>query len=226
MCVDAIRRRAETYWPWIIIAVPGGSLLYFVMVRSQDHDAQILKRRLLNHLSRPPSVEDLKHALDETPSINNRLTYGQGLADAGRYAEAQAEFEKVLSVRPKELDALFGIGVCCIELGNAGEAIAPLRRIVEEAPTYRDCSVYGELAEALAALGEVEEALQLLRDLAKAHPRIGHDVLLATYLRKAGQGDEASQILRVALRRYDDAPQHYRRQNRGHAREARRMLAA
>ena len=48
MLYDAYRRRAECHWLWIIVGIPGGSLLYFFMVRLQDRDAKILGTWLEN----------------------------------------------------------------------------------------------------------------------------------------------------------------------------------
>jgi hypothetical protein len=224
MFVDAFRRRAETYWLWVIMMVPWGSLLYFVLVRARDREAQLLGRRLLAGFKRPPSIEKLQRQRDESPSIANRLRYAQGLTDARHFEEAKAEFENVLAERPTERDALFGKAVCEIELGAPDRAIEPLTRILDEAPTYNDFAAYPELAQALFATGQVEACLDLLRGLVKSHPRIGHVVLLARYLEKTGDRSTAQSELELAHRHYDDAPQHYRRENRAFARKARAML--
>ena len=50
MLYDAYQRRAESYWLWIIVGVPGGSLIYLFMVRLRARDAQHLTKRVLSVL--------------------------------------------------------------------------------------------------------------------------------------------------------------------------------
>ncbi len=224
MLVDAYRRKADTYWLWIIIGVPGGSLLYLFMVRLRDPDAQRIRNRVLSSLERPPSVSVLRRRYEESASVVNRLALAQGLGDAGRWAESKPHFLAVLEDRPEDADALFGLGVTELELGNASAAIAPLEKLIELSPIYRDFVAFPELADALYRAGQVDDCLDLLRGHAKRNSRLPHVVLLAQYLVKAGQTHSAHRELRRALERHEDAPRHVKREDRRWARTAKKML--
>lgn len=226
MLVDAYQRRAETYWLWIIMGVPGGALLYLVMVRLRDHDARLVGRKILRFLASPTPLSELELNYRESPSIANRLTLAQGLGDAGRFAEAEQHFAAVLGTRPHEVDALFGLGVCRLEQGNAEAAVEPLTQVVTEAPQYREFAAYPELSTALLKSGRPEHARELLADLAKKHPRLPNVVLFCRHLIQHGEAKLAHEQLRLALRDYKRSPRHIRRTNRRAAAEARALLTA
>ena len=225
MLVDAYRRRAETYWLWIIMGVPGGALLYLVMVRLRDHDAQLVGQKILRFLASPTPLSELELNYLESPSIANRLILAQGLGDAGRFAEAEQHFAAVLETRPGEVDALFGLGVCRLERGDAAGAVEPLTQVVTAAPLYRDFAAYPELTNALMKSGEPERARQLLADLAKRYPRLPNVVLYSNHLIQTGEVAAAHEQLRLALRDHKRSPRHVRRANRRAAAEAQALLA-
>ncbi|HEX7313479.1 MAG TPA: tetratricopeptide repeat protein [Pyrinomonadaceae bacterium] len=68
---------------------------------------------------------------------NAQLSAGQMLLDAGRGAEAAAEYQKVLAQEPDNLDATLGAGLALFQSGERAryeEAAAHLQRFVERAP--------------------------------------------------------------------------------------------
>lgn len=225
MLVDAYRRKAESYWLWIIVGVPGGSLAYFFMVKLRDRGMQHLGRQLLTSFRRPPSLDVLRRKREGSPSFANRLTLAQGLTDAGQYAEAREHFLALQGERPQDYDALFGLGVCELELGRGEQAAEVLSKLVELAPTYREYAAWPELSQALRRLGRTDESLELMEQLVRRAPRLSHQVYLAQHLRWAGRGSEARALLERGLREYDEAARHVRRDYRAAAREARRLLS-
>lgn len=225
MLVDAYRRQADTYWLWIIVGVPGGSLIYFFMVRMRDPDIQRIQGRVLSSLKRPPSVDTLERRYQDSASVMNRLALAQGLGDAGRWSEAKSHFEGVLEQRPDDSDALYGLGVSEIELGKPERAVDPLKKLIQVAPIYRDYIAYADLADALYQSGKADECVELLRNHVKSNARLPHVVLLARYLAKTGHRDEAKRELKKALDRHQDAPRHVKRDNRSSFREAKKILA-
>ena len=224
MLVDAIRRRADTYWLWIIVGVPGGSLLYFLLVRMRDYDAQQIQQRLLASVKRPESIDTLQFRYEQTPSIAARLALAQALGDAGRWEEARGHFQGVLDQRREEPDALFGLGVCSLELGDATAAAETLETLEGIQGSYRDFALYPELAAAYETLGEPARALDLLRDLVRREPRLRHSVLLAERLIRAGEAEEAREQLQRSLREHEEAPHYVKRNNRVWARRASTLL--
>jgi hypothetical protein len=225
MLVDAYRRRAETYWLWIILGVPGGSLAYLFLVKLRDRDVQALGRRLLASFERPPPPELLRERYEDSPSFANRLALAQGLADAGQHAESITHFEALLATRPDDADALYGRAVCELDLGDAAAAVLTLERLIDLVPSYREYAAWAELADALQRQGKSNESLEALRSLVSHTPRMPHQILLARQLVRMGKVAEATALLERALREHDRSPRYVRRNDRGWAREARRMIA-
>lgn len=225
MFIDAVRRHADTKWFYIIMFVPGGGVIYFVSEKLRDPGLKMMGRRLWESLERPPSVEELERRFKRTPSLENRISLGQGLFDAGQIDQAKKRFEEVLEERPNEKAGLHGLGVCLLELGDPEGAREPLQRVVDEQPGYRDYELWPDLAEALWQNKEREEAVALLGELVRHAPRLRHVVLQARYLARANDKRQAAAVLEQALGDDRDASSHVRRQNRPWARQARRMLA-
>ncbi len=220
MLYDAWQRRADTYWLWIIIGVPGGAVAYFFMVRMRDYDAQKLQQRLLTAVKRPESVECLQFRYEQTPTIASRIVLAQALGDAGRWREAAEHFRGVLTRRPEEHDALFGAGVAALELGEYDTAAECLEKLEELNGAHRDFAVYPELASVYEKRGDPERSVELLETLVKREPRLRHVVVLAERLAERGERQVALERLRTALREHEDAPRYVRRNNRHWARRA------
>jgi hypothetical protein len=225
MMVDAYRRRAETYWLYIIPLVPGGSLAYFVMVKLRDRELRALQRRLFASFEKPPAVATLRRRYAESPSVANRLALAQGLTDCRHYTEAKQHFDALLEKQATDPDALFGAGVCQLELGDPEAAVTTLSQLIELSAGYREFAAWPELADALERLGRSDESLALVQKLVQRAPRLPHQVLLARKLRALSRDREAEDVLSRALRDYDESPRHVRKANRAAMREAKRLLA-
>jgi hypothetical protein len=224
MLYDAWERRAETYWLYAILLVPGGAVAYFVLVRLRDSDARRMQSRLLNAMKRPESLDKLRHRYERSPTIASRIVLAQALGDAEQWAEAREHFQGVLERRPEEHDALFGLGVCELELGNLDAAAGAFEKLEALNPAYRDFAVYPELAVTYERQGDIAKSIELLRLLVRREPRLRHAVLLAERLVQVGERDEARELLGEALTDHEDAPRYVRRTNRRWARRASALL--
>ncbi|HYJ09333.1 MAG TPA: tetratricopeptide repeat protein [Polyangiaceae bacterium] len=224
MLVDAIRRGADYYWLMIIAFIPGGSLIYFFLVRMRDPDVRRVSSRLKEIATRPVRVEVLQARFDDSPSAANEIALAQGLGEDGRWKEATEHFENVLKGRPKDPEALFGYGICLLESERPREAVAPFSRLVDDHSGYRDYAAYPELGTAYQKLGLPEEAVELFRSLYRQSPRLRHAVWLAEALLSVGETSEAKELLDTALRQSDDGPAHAKRADRPWRRQAERMF--
>lgn len=224
MLVDAIRRGADYYWFLIIAFIPGGALIYFFFVRMRDPDVRQASSRLKEIVARPVPVETLQARFDESHSAANEIALAQGLGEAGRWQEASQHFENVLKGRPKDPEALLGYGVSLLESERFAEAVAPLSRLVDDHPAYRDYAAYPELGAAYEKLGQPDEAVELFRSLHRQSPRLRHAVWLAEALLATAETSEAKELLETALRRSDDGPAHTKKADRQWRKQAEQML--
>ena len=103
--------------------------------------------------------------LDVAPSLANREGLGWALYLARRWGEARAVFVELASAKPAELDYFGYIGEIDARAGDAAAARAISERLKTVGVTARDMA-FATFQRAIiaAALGEPDEAIDLLRD--------------------------------------------------------------
>jgi protein O-GlcNAc transferase len=126
--------------------------------------------------------------------------FGQGLAhhQAGRLAEAESCYRRMLAAQPNHADALNMLGVLAHQMGRPDLAVVLIRQAIdknETNPAYYSNLGYalrhqGQLPEAIAA---ARQAIRLKPDLAAAHFHLG----CALY--DQGQLDAAAAAYREAV---------------------------
>ncbi|MDQ2101735.1 tetratricopeptide repeat protein [Azospirillum isscasi] len=138
----------------------------------------------------------------ETMEAGNPATLlAAGLAhhNAGRRAEAETMYRRVLAARPGQPDALHLLGVLALQDGKPAAAADLMLRSIRHHPGNPAC--LSNLASALRRLGRREEALACCRRALALEPGFG-DVLnnLANVLTDQGRHAEAATALRRLLR--------------------------
>jgi hypothetical protein len=224
MVVDAVRRRAPSYWIWIIIFLPGGGIVYFFLVKMEDFRFQRMKSALLDVLRRPPPVDKLRFNYSQTPSLDNQLSLAQGLYDGSEYGEAAEHFAEVLKREADNRDALLGLGLSRLELDDHAGAIETLSRLVKVDKGYAEYKGPQYLAHAQFVSGQTDACLATLEKLVEESPRMSHRVLLAHYLAELDRVAEARDVLSEALVNHKNSPGFVKRRNLGLALQARKML--
>jgi len=221
MLVDAIQRRVEYYWFFLIFGLqPIGPWIYFFVVKVHDFDL----RGLHGLFQRPVSIARLRYNVRENPCLENKLQLAHALLRAGQHQEAADLYGQALRIDSQDKEALYGYGLCQVQAGDYAGAVNYFYRVVEIDKAFQDYAPWSDLAYALGAAGRGEEAIEQLRRLVEMNPRISHAVLLAQYLTQSAQPGEAGAVLETALEDYANAPPFVRRAYGRWARQARRML--
>ncbi len=223
MLIDAIRRRADRYWYWIIL-IPFGEWYYFFKVKIHDPDMAWLKN--LFRYEKPPTLESLRYRYEQTPSLANRVRLAQALHDEGAYAESAELFAEVLARHPDNREALLGLALCRAGRGDDEGAVGLLDKLIGLDRAYGEYQPWLHMTEALWRLGRRDEALELLERLVRTSPRLGHSVALARFQVEAVQPELARRTLWQALEHHSHAPKFVQRNNRAWARQAKKMLKA
>jgi tetratricopeptide (TPR) repeat protein len=123
-----------------------------------------------------------------------------GLHRAGRMAEAEALYRQVLGVNPRHVDALGGLGLLAVQVGQPAAGLA----LVDQALALRagDAELLGTRALALKALGRLAEAIAAYRAALRGKPGdFGLTYNLGNALREAGELEEAASAFRRAIKR-------------------------
>lgn len=154
-------------------------------------------------------VERLARLDDETLKAADRGHYYRSatmLAKAQRYGEAEGYWRLLLASGHHKPEALQGIGLSALAVGQASDAVAILFRAMELAPD--DVSIKADLAWALANAGEGERGFALARQLTRDHPEsTAAQTAGGRILWKLGRADEASNhFARVLRKEPSDVP--------------------
>jgi hypothetical protein len=162
MLVDAYRRRAETYWLWIIFGVPGGSLAYFFLVKIRDREMQALQRKLLASFEKPPSPALLRRRW-ESPGVANRLA----LARVSRTpaTSGASSFQALLAHRPGDFERSTASAL----RAELGVTAAETTLDSDRRRRHRDFAAWQALAKRLCAWAGRRKP-RLVRDLVQRAP--------------------------------------------------------
>ncbi len=216
MLVDAKKRRLPDYWYYIIFLVPFGGVYYFFKYKINDYKfGQLFKR--------PPSLAQIEYNYKTTPSLENRITLAQALYDARREGEAARHFKEILERHPENEEALHGLGLCHLSMRDYGAAIVPLAKLIELRPSYKEYSVWAELARAQWEHQQRDDCLTTLRKLCRISSRTDHQLTLVECLVRMEKNEEARRLVREALEEYDHSPSHVKRLFRSHAARLREL---
>lgn len=140
-----------------------------------------------------------EHALREHPDDED-LLYARGLyyAEIGNYVAMEQDFRRLLTLDPRNADALNALGYM---LAQQGKRLQESRRYVEQALRLKPDSpaILDSMGWVLYRAGKAAEALEYLR---KAHA-LDQDAEISAHLVEVlwtlGRRDEARQVLEKAL---------------------------
>lgn len=132
-------------------------------------------------------------------TVHQQIQSGIVHQQAGRLAEAERIYRKVLAEHPDCADALHLLGVMSTQMGNPLEAVELLRRAIRISPG--NPFFHGSLGNALQDLRDLDgaieafqRAIQIRPNLAEAHNNLGN------LLRETGRLDDAIASFREAIR--------------------------
>jgi len=117
---------------------------------------------------------------------------------AGRLADAERAYRRILGDEPANAEALHGLGVLCHQTGRASEACKLLQMALALSPAWGGCR--NSLAGVLAAQGRHAEAAELLNEAARLEPRSAPiHVNLGAALERTGRLPDAVAVYQTAL---------------------------
>ncbi len=92
----------------------------------------LFEAQMLQDKSPAKAADRLARYLDAHPKDRQvRLSYARLLVGAKRYAEARAQFEKLLASQPDNPDALYAVGLLAHQMKQYSVAEASLKRVLE-----------------------------------------------------------------------------------------------
>ena len=153
------------------------SIRLLVRRRPDDQDAIALLGLLLTQSGQlDQAIHHLTRAVSLAPSLPGpRNNLANALVNAGRFAEAEAQWKAAAELDPSYARAWFGLVVARTALEDSAGALAAADRALALRPDWPELSRNHSLA--LAAADRAEEAVDVLRPVVARHP---HDPALAS----------------------------------------------
>lgn len=123
---------------------------------------------------------------------------GLKLSAQGRHAEAIAQFEQALAVKPDDTGVLFALGSTAHQLGMGDAAEQFYRRVLALEPARLEALV--NLANLLRAAGQFDAAIALLQPARTRNPEsLELNLTLGSAFREKGEDEQAIAHYRAAL---------------------------
>jgi hypothetical protein len=219
LCVHVVRTNQSLYWIFLILFIPVlGPLVYLAAVVVPDLVGGTRAKRIgmaaRDTLDPTREYRLAKAALDDTPTVHNRMRLATAAAARGRHDEAEQLYgEAAQGIHADDPALLLGRANALIELGRAAEALPLIEKLGEQQAARSPATVLAEarIYEALGRFGEAESAYQWA---AGRLPGLEGLARYAAFLARVGRKREAADHLAEIDRRIDRANPQFRREGR------------
>ena len=196
--VHAVRSGQQMYWLWLlIIAGPLGAAVYFFAVWLPElmggRTARGVGRVALNTLDPERDYRNALKALDDTPTVGNRMKVAQALDALGRWSESEKQWAECLTYihAAEDPTVLEGHATALIELGRYDEALKRLEQLQKLGPEGKTAPVTLLVARAYEGLGRNAEADTAYRACVDRVPGLEAGGRYVAYMAKAGRTTDA-----------------------------------
>ncbi|MFT3727668.1 MAG: hypothetical protein QM759_07585 [Terricaulis sp.] len=162
--VHIMRTGQQYYWLWIVLAFgPLGAAVYGLVVFLPDlasgRTGRSMGRATMQALDPERDYRNAQRALDDTPTVGNRMKVAQAAEGLGRWQEAEQQWRQVIESGWSEDPAvLMGHARALLELGRYEEALARLEQLKKLGREGETPQATLEFARAYEGLGRNAEA--------------------------------------------------------------------
>ncbi|HVV34718.1 MAG TPA: tetratricopeptide repeat protein [Vitreimonas sp.] len=162
--IHAVRTGQQMYWLWILVIAPLlGPLIYFFAVLVPEfaggRTARGVSRAATQVLDPERDYRAAQRALDDTPTVGNRMRVAQAAEALGRWPEAEAQWAQcIASGWTEDSTVLMGHARALMELGRYEEALQRLEQLKKLGREGETPQAMLEFARAYEGLGRNAEA--------------------------------------------------------------------
>jgi tetratricopeptide (TPR) repeat protein len=114
------------------------------------------------------AIKAYEKAVSAWPSTSNHYALGQAYMNAGRYSDADKEFNTVLRMDPDKPNGNYGLGLNFSRQGRHEDAVLQFKEAIRLDTKFYDG--YAELGYAYADLGNIDEAERIVDTLTHNAP--------------------------------------------------------
>lgn len=205
MCVHVVRTRQDSFWLWIIIMSPPlGGLVYLAVILVpglfRGTAARKLKAGAREALDPHRDYREARAAVDDSPTVHNRMRLAAAAMELGRFAEAEAAYrEAAQGVHAEDPALQLGRARALIELGRAAEALDALQALERQGEVSAPATL--AFARAYDQLQRPDDAERAYRAAVERMPGLEAIARYAAFLRRVGRGPEAAELVAEIDRR-------------------------
>ncbi len=222
MLVDAIRR-GEWMWVAFMFFLPGLAAIYyfFSVYRAEASVTQGFEFPGAASRHRIRELEGLIHNLDKA---HHHFELGDIYFRKGKLAKAEVCYRASLEREPQDIDARAHFAQCLLRQKRAQEALPILQQVCTENPKHEYGYSLMAYAEALAALGDTENAIAVWKMVLEEHNYARAKVQLGELYLLKQQKDPANAEFSEVINDDRHAPAFQRKRDRVWVRKAKRLL--
>ncbi len=195
--IHAVRSGQNTFWLWILVIAPGlGPLIYVFAVLMPEwlggRTARNVGRAARAALDPERDYRIAKAALDDTPTVGNRMKLAQAAEALGRWEEAEREWSQSAQGHwAEDSTILTGHANALLELGRWNEALKRLEQLKALGREGETPQVRLALARAHEGLGSNDDADAHYRFAADRVPGLEAGGRYVAFMAKIGRGEDA-----------------------------------
>ena len=223
MLIDAVRRR-EWLWAVFLVVFSGFAALWYYLTVFRDGSTAMRGFELPGAHDRR-RIKELRAQIHHLDKAHHHSQLGDLYFQQGKLAQAEACYRAALERDPQDIDTRSHLGQCLLRLQRPAEARPLLEAVVAQDARHEYGHTQMALAEALAAMGDTEDAIAVWERVTDQHSYPRAKVQLAELYLKKGRRDPARAQLEEVLADDPHAPAFQRRRDKVWVRRARRLLA-
>jgi tetratricopeptide (TPR) repeat protein len=222
MLIDAIRRR-EWLWAVFIFIGLGFSAVfyYFAVYRAAPSATRGFELPGAFDRRRIQELEAQIHYLDKA---HHHSQLGDLYFQQGKLPKAEACYRAALERDAEEIDTRAHLGQCLLRQKRPAEARPLLEGVVAQNPKHDYGYSQMALAETLIALGEIDAALNLWKQVTENHSYPRAKVQLAELYLARNQRELAAPELKEVLADDEHGPAYQRKRDRVWIRRAKSLM--
>jgi hypothetical protein len=215
--VHAAKTGRFTPWGYIIFLLPGAGAIAYVLVElipewMGTYKGQQARKRVISTLNPEKEYRRLSDELAIADTIANRSALGEECLLLGKFDEALAHYDNILT-RPLGEEPAYALGKARAEfaLGRPQATVATLDDLRVRWPDYQSAEGHLLYARALGESGRTKEALDEFTAVSNYYAGAEARVRWALLLESVGRRDEAKAIYTELLTQMRRAPKFVRK---------------
>ncbi len=198
-CMHVVRTGQDGFWLWIVLAFPFiGALVYAAVIvipgLMRGRAVRKISKGAREALDPHRDYREAKAAVEQSPTVHNRMRLAAAASELGRHDEAEAIYrEAAQGVHAEDPALQLGRAKSLIELGRHAEALALLEAIERAGESTAPATL--AFARAYQGLQRPDEADRAYRTAMERIPGLEPIARYAAFLRATGRAGEAKALI-------------------------------